>query len=120
MDRSVRWRTVPGLDPMYGPAFLTTVSYMIEAAPEAPEFANSLQASFGNLGVSVRTAAGGWFIASSGIENLPWVGAVFGVLALTMMICREVLDRKPRANTRSGADRAVSIKFLPAMNPPLQ
>ena len=36
---------------------------MIDAAPEAPEFANSLQCSFGNLGVSAGTVVGGWFIA---------------------------------------------------------
>jgi predicted MFS family arabinose efflux permease len=79
---------------MYGPAFLTTISYMIDAAPEAPEFANSLQASFGNLGVSMGTAVGGWFIANKGINNLPWVGAGFGVLAFAMIVFRSVLYRK--------------------------
>ncbi|MNJ99015.1 Purine efflux pump PbuE [compost metagenome] len=79
---------------MYGPAFLTTISYMIDAAPEAPEFANSLQASFGNLGVSMGTAVGGWFIASKGIVHLPWLGAGFGVIALVMMLSRELLDWK--------------------------
>lgn len=77
---------------MYGPAFLTTISYMIDAAPEAPEFANSLQASFGNLGVSMGTAVGGWFITSKGIVHLPWLGAGFGVIALVMMLSRELLD----------------------------
>lgn len=79
---------------MYGPAFLTTISYMIDAAREAPEFANSLQASFGNLGVSMGTAVGGWFIASKGIVHLPWLGAGFGAVALIMMLCRELLDWK--------------------------
>ncbi|WP_375434956.1 MFS transporter [uncultured Hymenobacter sp.] len=78
---------------MYGPCFLTAISYMIQAAPDAPEFANSLQSSFGNLGVSLGTAIGGWFIATQGITNLPWVGAAFGVLALAMMGWRGTLDR---------------------------
>lgn len=77
---------------MYGPAFLTTISYMIDAAPEAPEFANSLQTSFGNLGVSMGTAVGGWFIVHKGIDQLPWLGAGFGGIALIMMVFREVLD----------------------------
>ena len=79
---------------MYGPAFLTTISYMIDAAPEAPEFANSLQASFGNLGVSMGTVAGGWFIATNGLQDLPWVGAAFGVLAFAMMVFRELSDQR--------------------------
>lgn len=78
---------------MYGPAFLTTIAYMIDAAPEAPEFANSLQTSFGNLGVSLGTTLGGWFIAHKGITDLPWVGAGFGVLALAMIFYKSVLDR---------------------------
>lgn len=77
---------------MYGPAFLTTISYMIDAAPEAPEFANSLQTSFGNLGVSMGTAVGGWFIVHKGIEQLPWLGAGFGSIALIIMLFRELLD----------------------------
>jgi predicted MFS family arabinose efflux permease len=79
---------------MYGPAFLTAISYMIDAAPEAPEFANSLQSSFGNLGVTLGTVAGGWFISNKGIDGLAWVGAGFGIAAMAAMIIREVLDRK--------------------------
>jgi predicted MFS family arabinose efflux permease len=82
---------------MYGPTFLTAIAYMIQAAPDAPEFANSLQASFGNLGVSMGTAIGGWFIATKGITDLPWVGAAFGVLAILMIIWRGILDRRTAA-----------------------
>ncbi|CAH0256997.1 Purine efflux pump PbuE [Pedobacter sp. Bi27] len=79
---------------MYGPAFLTAISYMIDAAPEAPEFANSLQSSFGNLGVSVGTIVGGWFISNRGIDGLPWVGAGFGIIAIITMVMRAILDRQ--------------------------
>lgn len=81
---------------MYGPAFLTAISYMIDVAPEAPEFANSLQSSFGNLGVSTGTIVGGWFIAKVGISSTPWVGAGFGILAVLTMVVRELLDRKTK------------------------
>lgn len=84
---------------MYGPAFLTAISYMIDAAPEAPEFANSLQSSFGNLGVSIGTLMGGWFIAHVGIHSIPWVGAVFGLLAVLMMVIREVFERNAKLKT---------------------
>ncbi|MDO7743416.1 MAG: MFS transporter, partial [Pedobacter sp.] len=45
---------------MYGPCFLTAIAYMVSCAPDAKEFANSLQTSFGNLGVSAGTAISGW------------------------------------------------------------
>ncbi len=86
---------------MYGPAFLTAISYMIDAAPEAPEFANSLQSSFGNLGVSIGTIAGGWFISNMGIYSTPWVGAGFGVLAALTMVAREILDKRAKPKTVS-------------------
>jgi predicted MFS family arabinose efflux permease len=89
---------------MYGPCFLTGISYMIEAAPEAPEFANSLQVSFANLGVSIGTAVGGWVIASKGMINLPWVGAAFGVLAMMMIVWREVLDKSAKSIGKTTVD----------------
>lgn len=78
---------------MYGPCFLIGVGHMVSAAPDAKEFANSLQTSFGNLGVSLGTASGGWFINHYGISITPWVGIGFGVLALVMICWRAWLDR---------------------------
>ena len=78
---------------MYGPCFLIGVGYMVSAAQEAKEFANSLQTSFGNLGVSLGAATGGWFISHYGIAVTPWVGIGFGLLALVMICWRAWLDR---------------------------
>ncbi len=63
---------------MYGPCFLTALAYVLQAAPDAPEFANSFQTSFGNLGVSLGTVLGGWFVATHGLANLPWEGPPSG------------------------------------------
>jgi predicted MFS family arabinose efflux permease len=78
---------------MYGPCFLIGVGYMISAAPDAKEFANSLQTSFGNLGVSLGTSIGGFFIFNYGISVTPWVGVVFGVLAILAVMWRAYLDK---------------------------
>jgi len=78
---------------MYGPCFLIGVGYMVSAAQDAKEFANSLQTSFGNLGVSLGTATGGWFISHYGITVTPWVGMGFGLLAILMIFWRAWLDR---------------------------
>lgn len=79
---------------LYGPCFLIGVGYMVSAAPDAKEFANSLQTSFGNLGVSMGTAAGGFFINQYGIAVTPWVGTVFGLLAILAIIWRRYLDAR--------------------------
>lgn len=78
---------------MYGPCFLIGVGYMISAAPNAKEFANSLQTSFGNLGVSLGTTVGGLSISQFGISIAPWVGIIFGVLAIFILLWRAYLDR---------------------------
>jgi len=79
---------------MYGPCFLIGVGYMVSAASDAKEFANSLQTSFGNLGVSLGTATGGWLINHYGISITPWIGVGFGVLALIGIFWRGWLDRE--------------------------
>ncbi|WBL26741.1 MFS transporter [Zunongwangia sp. HGR-M22] len=78
---------------MHGPCFLIGVGYMISAAPNAKEFANSLQTSFGNLGVSLGTAIGGFFITQYSISITPWVGVVFAFLAIITILWRAYLDR---------------------------
>ncbi|EDM37977.1 putative sugar transporter [Pedobacter sp. BAL39] len=84
---------------MYGPCFLIGVGHMVSAAPDAKEFANSLQTSFGNLGVSLGAATGGWFINYYGISITPWVGIGFGVMALIVMFWRAWLDKAGKENT---------------------
>lgn len=77
---------------LYAPCFLNASAYMISAAPNALEFANSLATSFGNLGVSVGTIVSGWIIATSGIAMSPWVGMGFGLLSLAMVALRSLIE----------------------------
>lgn len=79
---------------LYAPCFLNASAYMISAAPHALEFANSLATSFGNLGVSVGTIVSGWVIATSGIAMSPWVGMSFGLLSLTMIGLRSLIESR--------------------------
>ncbi|KQT27011.1 sugar transporter [Chryseobacterium sp. Leaf405] len=85
---------------MYGPCFLIGVGHMVSAASDAKEFANSLQTSFGNLGVSLGTATGGWFISQHGISVTPWVGVGFGLLVLIVIFWRAWLDRDVSENSK--------------------
>ncbi|MBB5638656.1 putative MFS family arabinose efflux permease [Pedobacter cryoconitis] len=74
------------------PCFLTSQAYMIETAPEAPEFANSISISFGNLGISIGTAIGGLSIATYGIHSTPWIMFGFGIAALVMMLIKKMME----------------------------
>ncbi|ETZ20732.1 MFS transporter [Pedobacter sp. V48] len=86
---------------LYAPCFLSGFAYMTSAAPHAPEFANSLAISFGNLGVTAGTVVSGWFIASVGVSQSPWVGMAFGILAFLMIIWRTLLERKSELISKS-------------------
>ncbi len=85
----------------YSPSFLNASTYMISAAPDSLEFANSLATSFGNLGVTLGTAVGGWIIVTYGAEYSPWVTVIFGALAFTMMLLRRVLEQRVPAPSRN-------------------
>lgn len=85
----------------YSPSFLNASTYMISAAPDSLEFANSLATSFGNLGVTLGTAVGGWIIVTYGAEYSPWVTVIFGTLAFTMMLLRRVLEQRVAAPSRN-------------------
>ncbi|GLB54083.1 MFS transporter [Neptunitalea chrysea] len=78
---------------LYSPSFLNASTYMISSAPKSLEFANSLATSFGNLGITLGTTAGGWLIATKSVVYTPWLTLLFGVLALLMMGVRSLLER---------------------------
>ncbi|SEA44800.1 MFS transporter [Pedobacter hartonius] len=83
------------------PCFLTGQAYMIETAPEAPEFANSISISFGNLGISLGTAISGLSIAGNGLHSAPWVMLSFGILALITLSIKEIMEKKFRAKQKA-------------------
>lgn len=77
---------------LYSPSFLNASTYMISSVPKSLEFANSLATSFGNLGVTLGTTAGGWIIATRGVGYTPWLTVIFGTLAFLMMGWRSYLQ----------------------------
>lgn len=61
---------------------IVTQVWLTSEAPEAPEFATGLYISFINLGVSIGSLAGGWFITAAGMKGTIWSGLLFIMLAL--------------------------------------
>lgn len=69
---------------------IVTQVWLTSEAPEAPEFANALYISFINLGVSIGSVAGGWFIAAAGMKGTIWSGLLFILLALACITLKIV------------------------------
>ncbi|WP_429844372.1 MFS transporter [Brevibacillus sp. FIR094] len=67
---------------------IVSQAWLTIEAKEAPEFGNSLFVSFSNLGITVGTFIGGWFISHLGIHQLMWSGITFSLLAFLLIIVK--------------------------------
>ncbi|MEK4466031.1 MULTISPECIES: MFS transporter [Paenibacillus] len=67
---------------------IVSQAWLTTEAKEAPEFGNSLFISFSNLGITIGTAIGGWFISHAGIQQLIWIGIMFSLLAFLSIIIK--------------------------------
>ncbi|NQX71468.1 MFS transporter [Paenibacillus alba] len=63
-------------------------TWLTTEAKEAPEFGNSLFVSFSNLGITLGTLVGGWFISHLGIHQLLWSGIGFSMLAFLFIMIK--------------------------------
>jgi predicted MFS family arabinose efflux permease len=79
---------------------------VLRAAPEAPEFSNSLFNSFGNLGLMGGTMIGGLFIVLFGIRLLPLASvALLSVAALIFLLERRFYARRGPRPAQAAAGR---------------
>ncbi|GGG06430.1 MFS transporter [Paenibacillus albidus] len=60
---------------------IVSQTWITSEASEAPEFSNSLFVSFANLGVTIGTTLGGWFLSRIGTHQIIWSGLLFLTLA---------------------------------------
>ncbi|GAB1532074.1 MULTISPECIES: MFS transporter [Brevibacillus] len=67
---------------------IVSQAWLTIEAKEAPEFGNSLFVSFSNLGITVGTFIGGWFISHLGIHQLMWSGITFSLLAFLLIMVK--------------------------------
>ncbi|ODB59583.1 hypothetical protein A7311_11770 [Paenibacillus polymyxa] len=64
---------------------IVSQTWLTSEASEAPEFANSLFVSFANLGVTIGTTLGGWFLSQMGTHLITWSGVLFLCLHLSAL-----------------------------------
>ncbi|OMD60657.1 arabinose ABC transporter permease [Paenibacillus odorifer] len=62
--------------------------WITSAAPEAPEFANGLFLTAGNLGITIGTTVGGLFISGMGTQYIVLGGLLFLLLSLVFILLR--------------------------------
>jgi MFS transporter, DHA1 family, inner membrane transport protein len=67
--------------------------WITSAASEAPDFANGLFLSGGNLGITIGTAVGGLFISGMGTQYIVLGGLLFVILSLISIILRGYVYR---------------------------
>ncbi|OPH62082.1 arabinose ABC transporter permease [Paenibacillus ferrarius] len=67
---------------------IVSQTWLTTEAKEAPEFGNSLFVSFSNLGITLGTFVGGWFISHLGIHQLIWSGIGFSLLAFLFIMIK--------------------------------
>ncbi len=68
-------------------------TWLMREASEAPEFANSLYMSFSNLGITIGSLTGGWFIARLGTHSVVLSSVIFAVLALVSILIKHRSDQ---------------------------
>ncbi|MFB5269377.1 MFS transporter [Paenibacillus enshidis] len=62
-------------------------------AKEASEFGNSLFVSFSNVGITVGTWIGGWFISQLGAHQLIWSGVILLLLAFLLIMIKRAISK---------------------------
>ena len=65
--------------------------WITSAAPEAPDFANGLFLSCGNLGITIGTAVGGLFISGLGTQYIVLGGLLFLIMSLVSILIRNYM-----------------------------
>ncbi|MBD2872481.1 MFS transporter [Paenibacillus arenilitoris] len=70
--------------------------WIASSAPEAPEFANGLFLTCGNLGITLGTAVGGFFLSGMGIRYVIVGGLLFLVLSLAAVLLRNFFYKGER------------------------
>ncbi|WP_430021338.1 hypothetical protein [Paenibacillus sp. MABNR03] len=82
------WGTV------HSAGFLLSQTWLGTETQDAPEFGNSLYLSFANLGITLGSAIGGWFISQFGIGSLLFSGILFAIIAFISVLTKLTFAKK--------------------------
>ncbi|KPC24172.1 Major facilitator superfamily transporter [Pseudomonas syringae pv. cilantro] len=85
---------------------IVTQIWLTSEAPEAPEFATGIYISFINLGVTIGSTTGGWFLARMGLQGTLYSGLLFAALALLVIVVKVLFFSvdSPKASAQTATD----------------
>ncbi|MBH2844039.1 MFS transporter [Serratia marcescens] len=92
---------------------IVTQVWLTAEAPQAPAFATGLYIAFINLGVSVGSLVGGWFIAAWGLQGSLLCGAMFAALAAIAIAARLWLQRQAKLALRQSSPSPAETSRFP-------
>ncbi|MDC9592419.1 MFS transporter [Xenorhabdus sp. IM139775] len=65
---------------LHSAGLVVSQTWLMQEAEEAPEFTNSLYISFSNLGITIGSLTGGWFLSQFGVETIVLSSILFAVM----------------------------------------
>ncbi|MDO5849036.1 MAG: MFS transporter [Methanobrevibacter sp.] len=68
--------------------------WIVSSAPEAPEFANGIFLSSGNVGITIGTGLSSMLIAGIGIDYILFGGIFWLILALISVVIRNIFNKR--------------------------
>ena len=83
------------------------------AMPSAPDFANGLFISFGNIGITLGTSVGGFVLGWLGVGFCPVASAAFSVLSLVFLAARNHLTRNDTPYTGVAEPKKTGAAAVP-------
>ncbi|WP_338882307.1 MFS transporter [Xenorhabdus sp. TH1] len=66
---------------LHSAGLMVSQTWLMREANEAPEFANSLYISFSNLGITIGSVVGGWFLSQLGVHAIFLSSILFSLMA---------------------------------------
>lgn len=78
---------------LHSAGLVVSQTWLIQEANDAPEFANSLYISFANLGISIGSVTGGWFLSQFNVHTVMLISILFSFMAFLSIYIKNNLQR---------------------------
>ncbi|KMJ45694.1 arabinose ABC transporter permease [Xenorhabdus khoisanae] len=78
---------------LHSAGLVVSQTWLIQEANDAPEFANSLYISFANLGITIGSVTGGWFLSQFNVHTVMLISILFSFMAFLSIYIKNNLQR---------------------------
>ncbi|MDC9596284.1 MFS transporter [Xenorhabdus anantnagensis] len=78
---------------LHSAGLVVSQTWIMQEANEAPELANSLYISFANLGITIGSVIGGWFLSQFGVHTTVLSSILFSLLAFLSIYIKKIPEK---------------------------